>query len=578
MSDGEDISLPLVSRRGVSLTTRILAVNVFVLGLIASSLLYLDSYRNELLAERMRQAGAEIEIAALALSGTQPSALSASGVSASGVSGTGVSGTGVSGTGRPGVSGAAADLMVRIGAARRVRLRLFTAQGLLLADSFTLSPRGPAFTLVDPASERFYIKAARLLDRAMDAVLGDPPVALWREAPPGTVATASLWPEIATAARTRGISVRERYAPDRTPVITAAIALPAPAGAPVGDARGLMLLTERNDRDITSKVREARQNIADVVAVALLVSVFLSLFLARTIVNPLRLLVRAAVRVRLGREREVVVPRLPERRDEIGLLARAFSDMTTALRQRIDAVESFAADVAHEIKNPLASLRSALDVLDTVEQPDLRRQLLDIAAHDVQRIDRLITEIADASRIDAELSRTTFVPVDMLALAAALVGARSRRLAHEPSLADQTAHDPARAPVRLHVRQDGDEAPVVPGDPARLERVLENLLDNAISFSPPGGVVDVVVAAHGGRVAVVVSDDGPGIAPDARERVFERFHSLRPEAEDFGRHSGLGLAIARTIVEAHQGTLSARDPQSPRLGARLVVDLPAWRQ
>ncbi len=581
MSDGEDISLPLVSRRGVSLTTRILAVNVFVLGLIASSLLYLDSYRNELLAERMRQAGAEIDIAALALSGTQPTAPSA---------------TGVSGVGATGVSPATADLMVRIGAARRVRLRLFTAQGVLLADSFSLSPRGPAFTLVDPASERFYIKAARLLDRGMDALLGDPPVGLWREPPPGTAATASLWPEIATAARTGGISVRERYAPDRTPVITAALALPAAtpaaapagagapapagasAGAPAGPPHGLMLLTERNDRDITSKVREARQNIADVVGLALLVSVFLSLFLARTIVNPLRLLVRAAVRVRLGREREVVVPRLPQRRDEIGLLARAFSDMTTALRQRIDAVESFAADVAHEIKNPLASLRSALDVLDTVEQPDLRRQLLDIAAHDVQRIDRLITEIADASRIDAELSRTTFVPVDMLALAAALVGARSRRPAHDPSLTDQTAQDSAKAPVRLRVRQDGDEAPVVPGDPARLERVLENLLDNAISFSPPGGVVDVVVAAHGGRVAVVVSDDGPGIAPDARERVFERFHSLRPEAEDFGRHSGLGLAIARTIVEAHQGTLTARDPQSPRLGARLVVDLPAWRQ
>ncbi len=556
MIDGEEISLPLVSRRGVSLTTRILAVNVFVLGLIASSLLYLDSYRNQLLTERMRQTGAEAEITALALARTQQE------------------------PGATGVSGATADLMVRIGQARHVRLRLFGARGTLLADSFHLSPQGPAFTLADPEQDRPYIKAARLLDRAMDQILGDPPVAPWREPATGTVVDASLWPETAIAAGGGRIAVRERYAPDRTPILTAAIAIPA-GGSTASHApqRASVLLTERNDRDITTKVRDARQNIANVVAVALLVSVLLSLFLARTIVNPLRLLVRAAVRVRLGRERAVVVPRLPERRDEIGLLARAFSDMTTGLRQRIDAVESFAADVAHEIKNPLASLRSALDVLDKVDDPDLRRQLLDIAAHDVQRIDRLITEIADASRIDAELSRTTFQAVDLLALASALVGARERRIPQDPaSHNDPAGTDPSEAPVRLFVRQIGDEAPVVAGDPARLERVLENLLDNAVSFSPPGGMVDVIVTARSGRVCVEVCDDGPGIPPEARERVFERFHSLRPAAEDFGRHSGLGLAIARTIVEAHQGTLTARDPQAPHHGARLVVDLPAWRR
>ena len=132
-------------------------------------------------------------------------------------------------------------------------------------------------------------------------------------------------------------------------------------------------------------------------------------------------------------------------------------------------------------------------------------------------------------------------------------------------------------PVRLRVRREGDEPPVALGDPARLERVLENLLDNAVSFSPPGGEVDVVITGRSGRVCVEVSDDGPGIAPEAREQVFARFHSLRPEAEDFGRHSGLGLAIARTIVEAHQGTLTARDPQAPRHGARLVADFPARR-
>ena len=197
------------------------------------------------------------------------------------------------------------------------------------------------------------------------------------------------------------------------------------------------------------------------VGVALLISVAFSLFLARTIVRPLRMLVRAAVRVRLGRERAVVVPRLPERRDEIGLLARALSDMSLALTQRIDAVGAFAADVAHELKNPLASLRSALDTLERVEDADLRQQLTAIAAHDVRRIDRLVTEIADASRIDAELSRATFEQLDLHALVSELVGARERR--------------GANAGCQVRVLRAGAGTTLVAGDPARLRAVEGDL-------------------------------------------------------------------------------------------------------
>jgi two-component system sensor histidine kinase ChvG len=184
---------------------------------------------------------------------------------------------------------------------------------------------------------------------------------------------------------------------------------------------GTTLLTTRNAIDITQKVREARSTLGIAVGLALIISIMLSLFMARTIVTPLRTLARAAIRVRLGRGREVEVPRLPERHDEIGLLARAIADMTGALRHRIDAVESFAADVAHEIKNPLASLRSAIDSLGRVDDPELRKQLTRIAAHDVRRIDRLVSEISEASRIDAELSRATFEPVDVAKLVANVI-------------------------------------------------------------------------------------------------------------------------------------------------------------
>lgn len=511
--------LPLRQRRlywtrRTSLTARILAVNIIALGLMAGSLFYLDSYRKQLLGERFKLASAEAQIAATGLAAA------------------------------PAAERAA--ILARVGSDQRLRLRLFAPDGKLLLDSFKLG--GASFVLNDPSDDPWYQNAARQLDRSMNWILGSEPIPPYFE--PAADSSAK-WPEIAQASRSRATIVMERAAPDESPVISAATA--------VGNT-GEMLLTTRNAPDITQSVRDARQTLAIVLAVTLLISIQLSLFLARTIVQPLRALVRAAVRVRLGRERQVEVPRLPDRRDEIGLLARALSDMTGALRNRIDAVETFAADVAHEIKNPLASLRSALESLDKVQDDQLRGELTRIAAHDVQRIDRLVTEIAEASRIDAELSRTQFDDVDLMTLAETLVRTRNER------------GDGGPCEVRVEPQDAGPW--VVPGDAARLERVLTNLLDNACSFSPPGGSVVLAVTRHPEHVELTVTDDGPGIPPEAREKIFDRFHSLRPESEQFGSHSGLGLAIARTIAEAHDGTLNAADRPDGKPGACLVLELP----
>ncbi|MFM2300589.1 MAG: hypothetical protein RLZZ84_325 [Pseudomonadota bacterium] len=518
MADAEPTSDSVSERlfwtRRTSLTARILAVNIIALGLMAGSLFYLDSYRKQLLEERFKLARSEAEITADGLAETP-------------------------------VSGRRA-LLERVGTEQTLRLRLYNAKGQLVTDSFATG--APPFALVDPTSEPWYQQSARVLDRGMNWLLGTAPIPAYRDPAQDSVAA---WPELQQALTSGQTVVVQRAAPDETPVINAA--------TPVG-VRGEMLLITRNATDITKSVRDARQTLAILLAVTLLISVQLSLFLARTIVQPLRTLVRAAVRVRLGRDREVVVPRLPERRDEIGLLARAISDMTAALRKRIDAVEAFAADVAHEIKNPLASLRSALESLDKVEDPQLRRELGAIAAHDVQRIDRLVTEIAEASRIDAELSRTRFEPVDLLALARTLVRARDERGANRDCTVELAPLGPGPWDV--------------PGDAARLVRVLENLLDNAISFSPPGGRVRIALLHTADALELSVSDDGAGIPAEAREKVFERFHSLRPHGEEFGNHSGLGLAIARTIAEAHGGTLIARDRTDGAPGACLVLDLP----
>lgn len=343
-----------------------------------------------------------------------------------------------------------------------------------------------------------------------------------------------------------------RRAPDGTPFISAAAPVP-------GDSTSVLLLTA-NPRDVRRIVRDERMTLGIILLVTVLLSVLLSLFLARTVALPLRRLARAAQRVRLGRAREVAVPLLPSRRDEVGLLARALHDMTQSLRYRIDATEAFAADVTHELKNPLASLRSAVDSLDRVEDPALRAQLLDVVRADVHRLDRLIVDIAEVSRLDAELSRARFDRVDLGQLIESLLAL------WEPRAAERS--------VRLAFARPRSGTAVIMGEEARLARVLDNIVDNAISFSPAEGLVEIAATSVGDEVIVSVEDEGPGVPQGAREEIFNRFQSMRPEGEDFGRHSGLGLAIAKAIVEGHDGRIHAEDRHDGRTGARFTISFP----
>ncbi|MGB3470937.1 MAG: stimulus-sensing domain-containing protein [Erythrobacter sp.] len=497
-----------------ALTARILIVNIMPLALLGGGLFYLDSYRTQLINERFKLARIEAQISAEALAGATRERQNA--------------------------------LLVQIGKEQRMRMRMFDAEGTLIADSFELD--GPAFEFDDITNDTWDQQFARWLDRTVDTIVS-------AEAVPDYVEPESMeadaWPELARA-REEGVSQISLYDwRDGSPVIIAA--------SPVG-LNGATLLTVRNAVDITESVRSARTALGIAVMVVLGASALLSLFLARTIVTPLRQLARAAVRVRQGREREVEVPRLPQRSDEIGLLARAVSDMTGALRQRIDAVDSFAADVAHEIKNPLASLRSAIESLPRVDDPALREELTAIATHDVRRIDRLVSEISDASRIDAEMSRATLERIDLSDLVRAIIGSREFRSENQDR--------------RIELNTRGFAA-IVMGVGARLERVVENLLDNAVSFSPPDAPIEVLIDNDGECTTLIVCDSGPGIPEDSRDKVFQRFHSVRPDKEDFGNHSGLGLAIARAIAEAHDGSLTAEARPDGKPGACLRVRLPS---
>jgi two-component system sensor histidine kinase ChvG len=290
-------------------------------------------------------------------------------------------------------------------------MRLYAPDGRLLADSWSLT--GPTYELKDPNTQKWTKDVARALDRGFNAIVGAAPLDEFVEPPVDRV---QAWPEALAAKRTGKTVTAVRNAPDLTPVISAAVPFD-----------GDILLATDNDRAFTRTVRRQRRVIGAAMVLLVAISVFLSLFLARTIARPLRRLAIAAHRVRLGRSREVNVPRLPSRTDEIGLLARSVSDMSQSLRQRIDNIEAFAADVTHELKNPLASLRSAVEGLDRVEDPELRHKLMTIAREDVGRLDRLINDISEAARTDAELARATFERVDLGPLIEQLVSSWETR-------------------------------------------------------------------------------------------------------------------------------------------------------
>jgi two-component system sensor histidine kinase ChvG len=332
--------------------------------------------------------------------------------------------------------------------------------------------------------------------------------------------------------------------------------------------RGVLLLSTQGG-DIDAIISSERFALLEVFMIAASVMIVLSLLLAGAIVGPVKRLAEAAERVRRGIKSRQQIPDFSSRSDEIGHLSGALRDMTTALYNRIDAIESFAADVSHELKNPLTSLRSAVETMPVARTDSSKARLLSIIQHDVRRLDRLISDISDASRLDAELARNEAEPIHMQRLLEAVVAvANERRREHQAGIV--LSAEPA-------ARQD---AYCVSGHDSRLSQVINNLVDNARSFSPPGSTVRVHLRRDRNDVEITVDDDGPGIPAHALERIFERFYTDRPD-HGFGQNSGLGLSISRQIIEAHRGTIRAQNRPGPGgaegrpAGARFILRLPA---
>lgn len=466
-----------------------------------------------------------------------------------------------------------APLLRRLVTPTRTRARVYDREAILLLDTRALYSRGDILRLDLPPIQT---EPPSALERAWIAVrdVFAPSAAPSLETIGPT--DGRVFPEVRGALTGERASV-VRLNPAGETIVSVAVPIQRQRAV-----RGVLLLSTQGG-DIDAIIASERFALLQVFMVAAAVMIVLSLLLANAIAGPVSRLAEAAERVRRGIKSRQEIPDFTGRADEIGHLSGALREMTEALYDRIEAIESFAADVAHELKNPLTSLRSAVETLPLARSEESRARLLDIIQHDVRRLDRLISDISDASRLDAELARTEAAPVDLAKLLDAVV-----------SIANDVRR-PEDAPIALEIRRPnprknagqgggpGDgRGFVVLGNDGRLGQVVRNLLDNARSFSPPGGVVRVALEREGDLVRMTVEDEGPGIPDHALERIFERFYTDRPE-QGFGQNSGLGLSISRQIVAAHRGTIRAEnrlgaagpDGEPRRLGARFVVTLPA---
>jgi two-component system, OmpR family, sensor histidine kinase ChvG len=452
-----------------------------------------------------------------------------------------------------------APVLRRLISPTHTRARIFDPDANLILDSRFLYARGQILRFdlppINADSQPFSERVAGWVNR----LLQPSNLPLYKESPGGD---GLIYPEVKNALTgVRGAVTR----------VTENGELIVSVAVPVQRFRAVLgvLLLSTQAGDIDQIVHGERLAIMRVFGVATLVNVVLSLLLSSTIANPLRRLAAAAVRVRRGVKAREEIPDFSFRQDEIGNLSVAIRDMTNALYDRIAAIESFAADVSHELKNPLTSLRSAVETLPLAKSEESKKRLMDVIQHDVRRLDRLISDISDASRLDAELARADSKPLDLDKLLEGLVEISSQVRARGKTVG-----------LSYHVERKGvgKNGFVVLGHESRIGQIISNLIENARSFVPEKtGHIDVLLKKNKGNCVVEIADNGPGIEAENIDRIFERFYTDRPDSEDFGQNSGLGLSISRQIAEAHGGTLEAEnilDKDGQRKGARFILTLP----
>ncbi|MCO6048906.1 sensor histidine kinase [Mesorhizobium sp. RP14(2022)] len=550
-----------------SLTRRILVLNLAALCVLVSGILYLNQFRDGLIEARVESLRTQGEIIAGAIAASATVETDAIRIDPEKLlelqAGESIA---------PGADSLdsldfpinperVAPVLRRLISPTRTRARIFDRDANLLLDSRHLYSRGQILRYDLPVAEGDEPSAFERLEKRFFDLFRFSDLPVYKEQPGGN---GTGFPEVMNAL-TGVPSTVVRVGEQGEQIVSVAV--------PVQRFRAVMgvLMLSTQGGDIDKIVAAERQAILRVFGVAALVNVVLSLLLASTIANPLRRLAAAAVRVRRGVKHREEIPDYSDRQDEIGNLSVAVRDMTRSLYARLDAIESFAADVSHELKNPLTSLRSAVETLPLAKSETSRARLMEIIQHDVKRLDRLITDISDASRLDAELAREDANRVDLEKFVGDLV-----------TVSRETGR--SKKPVSIEFKvlrpQTGPKEFFVQGHDLRIGQVITNLIENARSFVPDtNGRISLALERRNKWIVLTVEDNGPGIGAENIDRIFERFYTDRPSSEMFGQNSGLGLSISRQIAEAHGGTLTAENipgdrPGEPR-GARFTFMLPA---
>lgn len=544
-----------------SLTSKILAVNIIALMILGLGLLYMGQYTDSLIESELDSMRAQARFYAGALSEgavrtvyqispnpyEQPLEIEAI---------------------RPEF---ARRMVRRLGEIGHARIRLFSVDGSVLSDSHLLRGSG-GIVQIEPLSadsgKRRDMKLDSLFAQSATRFLDLIPMKTRMiPYPEGQIEDIFHFPD-SQKAMLGNIQATAWKRADGRLVLTAA--------APIQRLKQVLgvVVLERDATELERAIATVRVDVFRVFLIALAITVMLSIYLSSLIGRPLQRLAAAAEAVRRSKNRSVEIPDMSHRRDEIGELSVALREMTQALWDRMDAVERFAADVAHELKNPLTSLRSAIETASRIDDAAKRKKLMDIVQHDTQRLDRLISDISSASRLDAELSREEMGQVDLAGLLQELQSIFKSPIGRAVDEAAAGAGDGDN--IRLVI--EGEKYPIVIGNRERLGQVFTNLIGNALSFSPAGGVVTITIRpVEGGKIRALVEDQGPGI-PDAKlQNVFERFYTERPAHESYGQHSGLGLSISQQIIANHNGRIWAeniRDQENgPIKGARFTVEL-----
>ena len=521
-----------------SLTGKIVTLNLLALAILVSGILYLNQFREGLIEARINALRIQAEIMAGAIG-------EASGPEATVVD-----------------KAVATQILRRLVVPTQTRARMFDGRGHLISDSRRHVISGQILAQELPPPD-----AGFDFDDFIDQSVTDLVSFFSFQKYPQYVDTGDAESYAEVIASLNGLAASAVRQDSKGDLILS-VAVPVKRFKAI--LGSLMLTTEAGDIDRI--VREERLVILGVALIAGAATIFLSVVLAGTIAQPIHRLAEAVDHVRTSREGTKELPDFSWRRDEIGDLSIALRDMTEALYNRIDVIDRFAADVSHEIKNPLTSIRSAVETLDLAKTEEQKERLLQVIREDVGRIDRLISDISDASRLDAELSRAEVADLSVANMIRSLT-----------DIYNDTRLSETGPKLQIHLPED--DPLVVSGIEDRLGQVLRNLIDNAITFSPEDGEIRLSARREDLRIKITVEDQGPGIPPENLETVFERFYTERPETEAFGKHSGLGLSICKQIVQAHGGTIRAENRREDWdggadkvLGARFVIKLPARKQ